>query len=351
MPHELDPNPNPNPDPNTVFVSLSRAEVTALQSRILQLEDAITKMAEVNPGLANIIQRQPPGKEPKVAEPAFFSGNRSEVPSFLRVVHLNFQLNPSRFPPNDEYRRILFALTYFRGGTAGVWGDNHTASMADPDPRNRPFATFAEFETAFKAAFGDSDRAQRARIDLANLKMKPGDSVEEFTTSFEALAVHTGYNEAAHIEAYRAGLHHRIVEKIYSDSNGELPADLDAWKTKARRLDNLYREYKAIQASHTQSTRPRPPPPKPPVPVVPASAPTLQSDAMDVDGHSRRFAVRCFNCKGLGHIARNCPQPARERSVRVADIAEVVRTVLAETKVPQEETVVKTESDFQESQQ
>lgn len=146
---------------------------------------------------------------------------------------------PTRFPEGDETRRILFALTYIRGGTARTWTNNHTTSMLDLE-LTKPFNTFKEFQETLECAFGDSDRAQEARLEMATLKMNPGETVEEYTAAFEAHAVHTGYNEAAHIEAYRSGLNHHILEKIYSDSDNNLPQDLNAWKKKARRLDNLH---------------------------------------------------------------------------------------------------------------
>jgi hypothetical protein len=292
-------------------------------------------------------------REPKVADPPIFSGDRDQVQSFIRSVRTCFALAPSRFPVGEEVRRILFALGFIQGGTAGTWATNAANALLDPNVPN-PYATFQDFQDAFERAFGALDRAQKARTDLAALKMKPGDTVEGFTTSFEALAIHTGYNEPALIEIYRSGLLIRIVEKIYSDSNGQLPADLAAWKTKARHLDNLYHELKALQLRNPHNPAAAPRVNRAPAPrsttVAPAALPA--SDAMDVDGH-RRNSIRCYNCNKFGHIARNCPEPKRHRSIRTAEITEVVRAILAEKKEVTEEVKeeVKEPSGFLTSQQ
>jgi Retrotransposon gag protein/Zinc knuckle len=321
--------------------ALLNAVMQPLQNQIFQLQQQIAHVPpvvdaqDIAAAVAAAVaqQAQPPApREPKVADPPIFSGDRNEVQSFIRSVRTCFTLSPSCFPAGDEIRRILFALGFIQGGTAGTWANNATNAMLDPGTIN-PFNDFQEFQDAFERAFGALDRAQKARTDMTALKMKPGDSVEEYTTTFESLAIHTGYNEAGHIEAYRSGLLPRIVEKIYGDSNGQLPADLTAWKTKSRHLDNLYHEFKALQLRNPHHTTPtqrsnRAPPPRPTM-TVPATTPT--ADAMDVDGHRGR-SVRCYNCNKFGHIARNCPEPKKHRSIRTAEIAEVVRAVLAEGK-------------------
>jgi hypothetical protein len=286
-------------------------------------------------------------REPKVADPPKFSGDRNEVQSFIRSVRTCFVLNPSRFPDGAEMVRILFALGFMQGGTAGAWADNIANGILDPNVPN-PYNTFQEFQEAFERAFGSLDRAQKARTDMATLKMKPGDTVEEYTTSFETLALHTGYNEAGHIEAYRSGLLSRIVEKIYSDSNGQLPVGLHAWKTKARHIDHLYHEFKSLQLRNSSSNQHKANRPAPPKPAVTVTATPSAPEAMDVDGH--RKSLRCYNCNKFGHISRNCPEPKRHRSIRVTDIAEAVRAVLNETATIKEEKPEEKE-DFQAGQQ
>ena len=339
--------------------ALFQAIIQPMQQQINQLQQELAQQpAIVAQVMADVAAQQPAQpqaphpREPKVADPPTFSGNRNETQSFIRSVRTVFQLAPSRFPAGDDNRKILFALGFIQGGTAGTWANNHANAILNPDTPN-PFATFQAFQDAFERAFGAADRAQKARTDMAALKMKPGDTVEEYTTSFEALAMHTGYNEAAHIEAYRAGLHSRVVEKIYGDSNGELPSDLAAWKTKARRLDNLHLEFKALQVRNPQgSTNPQKPRHfqvrAPSVAPAPQSTPAPASDAMDVDG-SRRG--RCFNCNRFGHMARDCTQPRRFRSIRAAEIAEIVRAVLAEEPVKKEDEPVAPVTDFQTNQQ
>jgi hypothetical protein len=344
--------------------ALFQALLAPMQQQMQQMQQQIAQQPAINAqqigqAIADAAAQQaaqpPPAqpREPKVADPPIFSGNRSETQSFIRSVRTCFQLTPSRFPPGDETRKILFALGFIQGGTAGAWANNQTNAMLDDEVPN-PFATFQAFQNALERAFGSADRAQKARTDMGALKMKPGDTVEEYTTAFEALALHTGYNEAAHIEAYRSGLFPRIRDKIYGDPNGQLPGDLEAWKTKARNLDSLYHELKALQLQSNQgssnSPRPRQMQARSPSVSTAITNPAPASDAMDVDGN-RGKNVKCYNCGKYGHISRFCPEPKKFRSIRAAEIAEVVRAVLTEGSVKQEEKSVEAEADFPNNQQ
>lgn len=184
--------------------------------------------------------------DPKAAEPPIYNGDRATAREWMKAVRVYIELTPSKFPTGDERRKILWALSYIRGGSAGVWAENHSEAMLS-DAKEDPFKTFQEFMSAFEQSYCEYDRAERARRELEKLRMNRGDTVEAYTTAFDALAIHTEYNETALIEKYRLGLPHPILEKIYSNPEGQAPESLVQWKKKARALDNLWHEYQELR--------------------------------------------------------------------------------------------------------
>jgi hypothetical protein len=71
---------------------------------------------------------------------------------------------------------------------------------------------------------------------------------------------------------------------------------------------------------------------------------------MDVDGNRGRN-LRCYNCGKFGHISKFCTEPKKFRSIRAAEIAEVVRAVLTEEAAKQEEKSAEVVADFPNNQQ
>jgi hypothetical protein len=288
----------------------------------------------------------PPAREAKGADPEPFSGDRKMTDSFLRAVKLNIALQPRMY--STEVGRILYTLSWMRGGTAGAWAENLTTIMLDPTAPN-PYATFSEFLIAFESAFGEPDRTFSARTQLHGLR-QGSMSAEEYTAHFDALAGRTGFDEQALIDAYQRGLNPRLLEKIhYTD----LPIGLAAWKEKAKKLDNLYRRLQQTTSSATRTpatparsgattARPAAPRANPPVTYsAPAAAPAAAAPSapswgpMDVDATRRRETRRCYICQQEGHLSRNCPQ-RRQQTIRTMEdiVRDEVRNLLKSAPTP-----------------
>ena len=326
------------------------ANASANAQQAMQQAQAAHPFPDVTPIIQQVLQNIPALAAPatttvttdassgfKAPEPPVFTGKREDARTFMRAVQLTFAMSPKRFPAGDERTRIMFTLLYIREGHAGTWANNLATAFLDP-ARADPYLTFAAFKTAFDEAFGDADRQHRACIEMSLLRMKSGDSVEEYTTAFEALADDTEYNEQALINAYRMGLLPRIHEKVYTENP---PTTLKDWKAKARRVDTLWRDLKAFNTVRQDSHSSTPTKPRtytsthlPPPPAVTVTA-TTTSDAMDVDAHrSRKFTGVCYNCGEVGHIASRCPKPSASRPrgrFSGDDVKAAVRAALLES--------------------
>ena len=125
----------------------------------------------------------------------------------------------------DERMKVLYALSFMRGGTAQVWAVNEIMAVITGTSQMQTLDIFLE---SVEKTFGYPDRAQMAHAQLHELKMTPGTMAEDYTARFEMLAGRTGFNDAALEDIYVQGLPNSILQNIFTQVT--LPNSLAAWK-------------------------------------------------------------------------------------------------------------------------
>ena len=297
-------------------------QVAQLQAQVQQLTAGTPQLHPVNPPPPPPMELPPPIINPaqplappvtsrmKVATPDDFTGDRSKADAFLSQLYLYFNARPADFPTDGQ--RILFALSYMKGGIAGAWAARFVEQVEAGRP---PAETWVQFRDSFRHTFADPDPGATARIRMSELR-QGAHVVDLYIMDFQELAVRTGYGEVAHMECFERGLNQNLLNAIYHMN--EMPTTLEAWYKAARKFDIQLRKFEQ-RRSRPASTPPRfIPRDNTPKPFLPRPSSSNQGPVpMDVDSGLRtRNPPVCYRCRKAGHLIRDCPEkPQKIRAV------------------------------------
>src|SRR6202453_2218414 len=99
-----------------------------------------------------------------------YTGDVEKAKTFLRQLKLYFESRDTKF--STQQKKVIFALSYMRGGTAGPWADHIIDKITDDDDMDRSFmfSTFTSFTHLFLERFGERDENAAARHKMTHLK-------------------------------------------------------------------------------------------------------------------------------------------------------------------------------------
>lgn len=281
----------------------------------IELSDGIQQGSniEILQALQNILanhQGTSVGQKPRECEPDFYSGERSAeaVDSWLSAVGCYLQYYGAA---PDQW--VPYAITLLRG-QADIWWRRLEASG-----EAKKLRTWESFTEAVNKEFRPIRATQLARDRLAELKQTG--SVEEHVREFRPLQLLIpGMTDEEALDRFVRGLKPHIRNEVRS----RFPTRLSDAESLALTYKTMQQDEGTWVATSSPST----------VPTV-ADA---RNDSMDLDviklllnalggrlrqqGHGSnnqggkpRFRERiCYNCRGIGHISRECPSPKRGNS-------------------------------------
>jgi hypothetical protein len=127
-------------------------------------------------------------------KPEIYTGKREHTKSFLDQCRLYFRINPM-----TEIEKVGVAASYLRG-SAFTWFMTY-------ENQHGTLATFKDFDAALTLAFGQSDRAAKAKMALDRLRQT--NSASAYSSEFNRLIADAEYSFADPkilIDAYEKGL-------------------------------------------------------------------------------------------------------------------------------------------------
>ena len=306
----------PSPTPPPLTTEQLQEQVRVLQETVVSLKRVLQQQQtsqSSNPTLpassTTAIAHSPSGL--KVAPPDVYDGTSSKADSFISQLYLYFYGKKVQVSSD----RIVLALSYMKGGTAGPWAKQKVKWLADQDTDSVDWDSFIQ---EFKQTFGDPNPAGTARYKLSQLK-QGSHTAEEYVSSFREFMDDTGYNDVALVESFKRGLNQSLVDRIYCLP--EMPTTLETWIAWATKLDRQEREREVEKKTYNffskfPSSKPQPKPsPSAPAPLPTTTiqhqspAPAKQPDVVPMEVDSGWRSVRpliCFKCRKPGHKAINC---------------------------------------------
>jgi len=161
-----------------------------------------------------------------------FNGEHHNGCAFFNSCSLYIRLAPEQF--QDEQERILWALTFFKGGCAAKWSENVFCQEADIGIF--PIQTWGEFEQQFRLHFFPVNAEADVINTLEGTSYHQGNQmVDDYLDGFQALVSDAGYTDPQTLVVkFRRGLRLGIQNQIATMPYERLTdTDPDAWYTAA----------------------------------------------------------------------------------------------------------------------
>ena len=110
-------------------------------------------------------------------------------------------------------------LTCIKGPEVNQWTEQQLKWLLTLQPIDNNNATYQQFVQNFCNHFMDSQKAQRARIELQTLRMTWLE-IDEYISKFESIAHKAGYNPANPntMQQFLQGLPQSIGQKVLKDT-------------------------------------------------------------------------------------------------------------------------------------
>lgn len=242
------------------------------------------------------------GIRPK--NPDTYEGGNKGLERFLSQCQVYFLLKRGYF--NTHAEKVLFAGSHLRGPAAD-WFTPFVRDFSKGETARREtkemFGSYPKFEQHLEQLYGSRDKQRVSARQLQQLKQTGPAS--QYTATFRRYATESGWNDAALMTHYYAGLKENIKDEL---ARGDRPDTLDELIDQVITIDERFFERQLERGRPTGGFQPNYPPRE--------QQPRYGPEPMDLSAtrgplslKDREYRMKnrlCLYCGKPGHRAREC---------------------------------------------
>ena len=220
-----------------------------------------------------------------------FSGNRKYLKGFLAKMELIFALYP------DTYSSDSLKVAYI---ISRLYGDalNWAATLINNNDRS--LNNYSLFISRLKSVYGEYDSTFVANQNLRTIKQKQLGRISGYINQFNKYADESNWNEEAKMDAFIAGLHNQVAERILDLYPG--PRTLIALQTIASRIDSRISTHRQFFGNNRQNYQNNNRNENNRNKFKPRHGPLSKEEK-----ERRRKENLCLYCGSANHTLDNCP--------------------------------------------
>ena len=169
-------------------------------------------------------------KEVKMNTPTPFMEEKKKLEEFLIKTDMYLTMNDEMY--NNDQRKIIFALSFMKDGTAGPWKQSFWTQARE----NKTLGTWRQFKKALRELFSAPDK-EGDTVTKMETEMMSGKMANKHIEQFKIYAAESKImQDRSLIEWFMKGLNTPLLDRIL---NLENPMTMiQGWYTTASKIDN-----------------------------------------------------------------------------------------------------------------